>query len=374
MSADAVALAAKLSQEVLAKTAAAADGEIRENKFPTESMQALQKGGLAGLLVPAGDGGAGADALTAVRVWEALAAGCANTALCHVTHSVASAALAKGAQAPVRADELAAVVKGEQIVALALSEPASGSRPLSPEVTFTRSPQGYALNGMKAFVSSALHADAFLISAAEKGSDKPTLFLLPAWIEGIQLYGEWHSLGMRGSMSINLRLQNATLEEKYRVGDDGAGQAIVDELIIPKLALGLAAVDVGIGQAALDATVKHVKQRRYSRGGGALSDVAQVRARLAEMYSSLEAARSLLHRAASALPEGAQSRKLVWSAKLQASSAARRVTELALETCGGRGYTQSLPVERHFRDARASAVIDPTSDWLAQWIGQALIK
>ena len=373
MEQDAVALAGVLSQEVLSKHAAEVDRDV---KFPTEAMQAIQKAGLAGLLVPAQDGGLGADPLTCVKVWELLASGCANTALCFVTHCAASVALASGARGPVRQEELAELMRGSHLCALALSEPASGSRPVSPEAAFTRGDQGYILNGMKAFVSSALHADSFLVSALEKGTENVSLFLLPAWVEGIQLYGEWHALGMRGSMSINLRLQNAALEEKYRLGEEGRGAELLDSLVYPNFTLGMAAVDVGIAQVALDATVKHVKTRRYSRQGGALSDSSVIRDQLGRMYAGVESARSLTHRAASALATDGPvaSRRLISAAKLTASRHAAEVTDTALDVCGGRGYTQTLAVERHFRDARASAVIGPTSGWLAQWLGQELVK
>jgi alkylation response protein AidB-like acyl-CoA dehydrogenase len=370
---NAVALAGKLSQEVLAKHAAEVD---RDKKFPTEAVQAIQKAGLSGLLVPAKDGGLGADAPTCVKVWELLAQGCASTALSFVAHCAASAALASGARGLVRQEELAELVKGSHLCALALAEPASGSRPVSPEVAFTRGDQGYTLNGMKAFVTSALHADSFLVSASEKGTEKVSLFLLPAWVEGIQLYGEWHSLGMRGSMSINLRLQNAALEEKYRLGEEGQGAELLDALVNPYFALGMAAVDVGIAQAALDATVKHVKTRRYSRQGGALSDAPVIRDQLGRMCAGVETARSVTHRAAWALAKDGPvaSRRLISIAKLTASRHAAEVTEMALQVCGGRGYTQTLAVERHFRDARAGAVIGPTSGWLAKWLGQEMVK
>ncbi len=363
-----VKLASEVASQVLAKHAASVD---QENRFPTEAFQALREAGLMGLLAPQEYGGASADLGTAVQVWERLAQGCASTALCYVMHCAATACIAAGAAGSLRREVLEAVASGRSLLTLAYSEPGTGSRPNPPDAFYTLSGQECTLTGMKAFVTSALYADAYLMPAVQKGSTSVSLFLVPVEVEGLQLFGEWKAMGLRGAMSLNVRLQNARVSTHQRVGEEGQGMRILENHGLPVVLAGTAAMAVGVAQAALDACRRHVQSRRYSQQGGALGDVPVIRGYLADMYVAVEASRALLQRAVASPQADIHA---LWAAKLASCQAAMEVTSRALQVCGGRGYLSSAPVERHFRDSLAGPLIGPTSEWLRAWLGEHLAQ
>jgi alkylation response protein AidB-like acyl-CoA dehydrogenase len=137
--------------------------------------------------------------------------------------------------------------------------------------------------------------------------------------------------------------------------------------------LGVAAVNVGIAQAALDASIEHAKSRKYAGSGQSLASIQAIQFYLAEMRIAIDAARALLHHAARAADAGDPAALLVvMESKVAACDAAITVTNKAMQVCGGQGYTRSLPVERHYRDGRASAVMAPTTEVLKEWIGKTL--
>jgi alkylation response protein AidB-like acyl-CoA dehydrogenase len=131
-------------------------------------------------------------------------------------------------------------------------------------------------------------------------------------------------------------------------------------------------VNVGIAAAAAAAATAHVRDRRYP-DGSSVAEVQSIQHQLAEMDMAVRQARLLLREAAR-LGEAGDGSALVaiMEAKVAATDAAARVTQLALEATGGQGYTPALPVERHLRDARAGAVMAPTNAVLRSWIGKAL--
>ena len=136
--------------------------------------------------------------------------------------------------------------------------------------------------------------------------------------------------------------------------------------------MGLAAVNVGIAQAALSSALEHAKSRRYP-DGSVLVEVATVQHALANMDIDVRAARALLQEAAR-LGDGGDEGALVplMEAKVLCTDVAARVTQGALEVCGGQGYTPALPIERHLRDARAGAVMAPTNGVLRTWSAKAI--
>jgi alkylation response protein AidB-like acyl-CoA dehydrogenase len=153
------------------------------------------------------------------------------------------------------------------------------------------------------------------------------------------------------------------------VGAEGDGQDLVFNVVAPNFLIGLAAVNVGIAQAALDDTVEHVKTRRNA--GGPLAELPTVQTQIAEMTSETEKARALLLAAARMADAGDPSAlPLVMQSKVGATEAAIEVTGSAMEACGGFAYARRLPIERYWRDARAGSVMAPTNEVLKQWVGK----
>ncbi len=189
---------------------------------------------------------------------------------------------------------------------------------------------------------------------------------------GVRFEGRWEGLGMRGNSSIAVELENVVLDDDTRIGASGAGADLVFGVVAPTFLVGLAAVNVGIAQAALSRAVEHAKSRR-NPDGSALVEVATVQHALADMDIDVRAARTLLQEAARLGDSGDEGALVpLMEAEILCTDVAARVTQAALEVCGGQGYTPALPVERHLRDARAGAVMAPTNGVLRTWTGKAI--
>jgi isovaleryl-CoA dehydrogenase len=227
------------------------------------------------------------------------------------------------------------------------------------------------INGRKSFVTSGGHADVMLVLLQSDG-DGLDCYAVEGTAQGVRAEGRWEGLGMRGNSSVSVTFDDVAVDEATRIGAPGAAGDLVFGVVAPTFLTGLAGVNVGIAQAAVDAAVAHVASRRYA-DGGALADVQAIQLALADMDLATRSARSLL-RDAAALGDAGDEAALValMEAKVGCTDAAPRVTQQALEVCGGQGYTPALPIERHLRDARAGAVMAPTNSVLRTWIGKAL--
>ena len=177
---------------------------------------------------------------------------------------------------------------------------------------------------------------------------------------------------MAGNSSIAMVLEDVAVAADARIGAPGAGADLVFGVVAPTFLAGLAAVNVGIAQAATTAAVGHAASRRYP-DGTALAELPTIQHQLADMDLAVRSARGLVREAA-ALGEAGDAAALValMEAKVSACDTGPRVTQLALEVCGGQAYTPSLPIERYLRDARAGSVMAPTNGVLKTWIGKAL--
>ena len=153
------------------------------------------------------------------------------------------------------------------------------------------------------------------------------------------------------------------------VGAEGDGQELVFNVVAPTFLIGLAAVNVGIAQAALDDTIQHVKTRKNA--GGVLAELPTVQTEIAEMTIAVEGARALVMTAARAADAGDPAAlPLVMQSKIGATETAIDVTGRAMEACGGLAYSKRLDIERYWRDGRAGSVMAPTNEVLKQWVGK----
>jgi alkylation response protein AidB-like acyl-CoA dehydrogenase len=209
-----------------------------------------------------------------------------------------------------------------------------------------------------------------LVQGEEEGS--ADAFLVPADEDGISFEGDWEGLGMAGNSSIAMLLENVALPEGRRVGGEGKGGELVFGVVAPYFLIGLSAVNVGIAAAAVTAAIQHVTGRRYP-DGSSLAEIQYIQHRLADMDSQSRAARHMVMDAARLAERGDETALLaVMEAKIFSTESASAVTQMALDVTGGQGYTPSLPIERHLRDARAGAVMAPTNAVLRNWVGKAL--
>jgi isovaleryl-CoA dehydrogenase len=356
-----------LAQTQIAPAAAETD---REARFPAEQLLALATVGAFGLLVPAEHGGSGAGLSALAEACEAVGAACASTGMTLLMHSVAAATVAGGGGTRA-AELLGALASGESLGTLAFSERGTGAHFYAPELRAERRDGQIHIDGRKSFVTSGGHADVMLVLLQGEGEGLDC-YAVRMDAPGVSFEGEWDGLGMRGNSSIAVLFEDVAVDSDALIGAPGAGAELVFGVVAPTFLVGLAAVNVGIAKAALTAAVEHAKSRRYP-DGSALVEVPTIQHALANMDIDARAAEALLREAAG-LGDAGDAGALVplMEAKVLCTDVAARVTQGALEVCGGQGYTPALPIERHLRDARAGAVMAPTNGVLRTWSGKAI--
>jgi isovaleryl-CoA dehydrogenase len=356
-----------LAQSVIAPGAAEVD---RESRFPAEQLSALGQTGALGLLVPRDQGGAGGGLVALAGACQTVGAACASTGMVFLMHSVTAATVAGGGGGSA-SELLEGMATGATLGTLAFSERGTGAHFYAPELRAERRDGSVRVSGRKAFVTSGGHADAMLV-LLQGDSDGLDCYAIRRDAPGVRFDGRWQGLGMRGNSSIAVELDDVALDEDARIGDAGRAAELVFGVVAPTFLVGLAAVNVGIAQAALSAALEHAKSRRYP-DGSALVEVATVQHALADMDIDVRAARTLLEEAACLGDDGDEAALVaLMEAKVLCTDVAARVTQAALEVCGGQGYTPALPIERHLRDARAGAVMAPTNGVLRTWTGKAI--
>lgn len=343
----------------------------RERVFPAAGLRALAKAGALALAVPVEYGGAGAGLTALTEACESIGAACASTGMVFLMHEVTAAAIARGG-GPRAAEALSELASGAAIATLAFSEPGTGAHFYNPELRVERRNGSLRLSGRKSFVTSGGHADRYLVlvQGAEPGT--ADAYLVSRETPGVRFDGRWAGLGMAGNSSVALELDDVELSLEDRIGEPGTASALVFEVVAPWFLAGLAAINVGIAEAAARAATAHAVNRRYP-DGTSLAEVQHVQHLLADMDLRVREARLLVREAASLADAGDPGALVpIMEAKVAATEAAAAVTETALLATGGQGYTPALTIERHLRDARAGAVMAPTNAVLRTWIGKAL--
>lgn len=303
---------------------------------------------------------------------EQLGWGCASTAMCFLMHACGCAVIASRAT-PDQADLwLRPAARGDSIATLAFSERGSGAHFYSPEIVAERRDGAFYLTGRKSFVTSGGNAHLYPVLVNASGEPGLNMLVVTPELGGVSFDGRWEGIGMAGNSSVTMDLQDVAVPAENLLGAEGDGQDLVFSVVAPTFLIGLAAVNVGIGQAALDATVDHARTRLYP-GGQRLAEVQIIQIYLAEMSSSIQSARQLVLEAARAADAGEESAlPLVMQAKVVATEASKSVTDRAMQVGGGQAYGRRIPLERHWRDARAGSVMAPTNEVLKEWLGKVL--
>lgn len=384
-----------VAAEILAPRAAEVDATA---SFPKDNMRALGDAGLLSLLVPKEYGGAGQDIVAAVAVTEALAKGCASTAMAYQMHQSTiplMTALVDEAQAE---RIFRPISQGKSFGAFAMSEPGSGNRIWHMDSFAVRDGDHYVIDSMKSFCTSSGEADFYLLPVrSREGATKNDLSLF--FIEGdtpnIKPIGEWDAMGLRGNRSRPIHFDNVRVPVGNRIGNEDEGLSFMMAYALPIYLCGIAACYIGISQLAYETAVEHVKKRIHSDTGKSLAHVEHVQRLVAEMRIDIDVTRATTIRYAQMADnslvlfnEFKDSELLddvmrdnpddpffieVASLKPRSCEMAIDVSNKALQVCGGAGYKRGHPVERCYRDARAGSVMGPADDTAKIVIGTQIL-
>jgi isovaleryl-CoA dehydrogenase len=340
-----------------------ADRMDREDYFPRDVFARLGAHGFLGITVPEKYGGLGLSYIPQALVLEEIARVSPALALSVGAHSNLFADnVSRNADPDQAAAFLPPAVKGEAIGALALTEPGAGSDAVSIRTKAERHGPHYVLNGTKQFITNGPVADSMLVyakTAPEKGPRGISAFLVRRDSPGFSVTKSLDKMGMRGSPTGELAFQDVEVSRDQLMGKENDGVRIMMSGLNVERAI-LTAIPVGIMAECLDRSVAYAREREQF--GQKIGRFQLIQAKIAAMYSDLEASRWLMYGALEAVRTDPRSLRASAAALTFASEASTRTALEAVQVHGGYGYMRDLPLERLARDAKLLEIGAGTSE------------
>uniref|UniRef100_A0AAU2A4I8 Probable acyl-CoA dehydrogenase fadE25 n=1 Tax=Streptomyces sp. NBC_00093 TaxID=2975649 RepID=A0AAU2A4I8_9ACTN len=348
-----------LAEAKILPYAAAVDEEAR---FPQEAHDALVAGDLHAVHVPESYGGAGADALATVIVIEEVARVCASSSLIPAVNKLGSLPVILSGSEELKKKYMTPLAKGDGMFSYCLSEPDAGSDAAGMKTKAVRDGDFWVLNGVKRWITNAGESEYYTVMAVTdptKRSKGISAFVVEKSDEGVSFGAPEKKLGIKGSPTREVYLDNVRIPADRMIGEEGTGFATAMKTL-DHTRITIAAQALGIAQGALDYAKGYVKERKQF--GKPIADFQGIQFMLADMAMKIAAARALTYQAAAASErldsdltfQGA-------AAKCFASDVAMEVTTDAVQLLGGYGYTRDYPVERMMRDAKITQIYEGTN-------------
>lgn len=345
----------------------------RTESFPREALAGLAALGCYGVAVPERWGGAGLDYVSLALVIEEIAAGDGGTStIVSVNNCPVCSILLEWATDEQKARWLTPLASGAMLGAFCLTEPQVGSDASALRTTARRDGEHWVLDGVKQFITSGANGDVAIVMAVtdrEAGKRGISAFLVPTDSPGYRVAHLERKLGQHSSDTAQIALEGCRVPAENMIGEAGQGYRIALSGLEGGR-IGIASQSVGMARAALDAALRYAHEREAF--GATIFNHQAVQFRLADMATSLEAARQLILHAAALKDAGQPCLKEAAMAKLFASEAAERICSDAIQIHGGYGYVADFPVERIYRDVRVCQIYEGTSDIQRILIGRAL--
>lgn len=296
-----------------------------------------------------------------LRAVEIVAGACAATASALTAHYLATDSILLGADQALQDRILPAASEGKTLGGFALTERNAGSDPADMRTCATREGDHYRLKGAKCFISNGGVADFLVVYAVtnpEAGHRGISAFIVEKGTPGLVPGRAEKTMGLKGGHVWELQF-DCLIPAANRLGAEGTGFKTAMQ-VLDRGRLEVAAMCIGIAQAALDAATDWAKTRII--GGEPLANRQGIRWQLADMATDLQAARLLALEAARQRQAGARFSQAASMAKLYASEMAHRVTDAALQLHGGYGFTRDFPLERYARDCRIMRIYEGSSE------------
>ena len=357
-------------QDNIAPKAAAWD---KSHTFPAAELKGLAELGCYGIAVPDEYGGAGLDYMSLAIILEEIAAGDGGVStVISVNNCPVCSIMMSFANEQQKRDWLVPLARGDMLGAFALTEAHAGSDASSLRTTATRDGNHYVLNGAKQFITSGKNADvAIVMAVTDKAAGKRGIsaFVVPTKTPGYTVGRIEDKLGQHSSDTAALLFENCRIPVSLRIGEAGAGYKIA-LAGLEGGRIGIASQSVGMARAAFDAALTYAREREAF--GKPIFEHQSVQFKLADMATQIEAARQLIHHAASLKDAGQPCLTQAAMAKLFASEMAERICSDAIQIHGGYGYVSDFPVERIYRDVRVCQIYEGTSDIQKILIGRGL--
>jgi alkylation response protein AidB-like acyl-CoA dehydrogenase len=346
-----------------------------EAKFPKEQVLKMGELGFMGMMVKPEYNGGGMDTVSYVLAMEELSKIDASASVCmSVNNSLVCWGLEKYGSSAQKEKYLKPLAGGEILGAFCLSEPEAGSDATSQQTSAELNGDHYILNGTKNWITNGSSASIYLVIAqtdSSRGHKGISVFILERGEEGFIVGKKEDKLGIRGSDTHSLMFTDVKVPLENRIGDEGFGFTFAMETLNGGR-IGIAAQALGIAAGAYELALAYSKERKAF--GKPISQHQAIQFKLADMATSIEAARLLVYKAAWLKDQGKDYSHASAMAKLFASQVAMDVTIEAVQVLGGYGYVKEYHVERLMRDAKITQIYEGTSEIQKIVISRGILK
>ena len=363
---------AQFAKDHIAPIAADID---RENRFPRELWPQFGELGLLGITVEEQYGGAGLGYLAHVVAMEEISRASAAIGLSYGAHSNLCVNQLRRWGTPHQKEKyLPKLISGEHVGALAMSEPGAGSDVIGMRTRAAKRDGSYVLNGSKMWITNGPVADVLVVYATldpELSSRGITAFIIERGMQGFTTAQKLDKLGMRGSDTCELVFEDCTVPAENVLHKEGFGaQVLMSGLDYERVVL--AGGPLGIMHACLDAILPYIHERKQF--GRPIGTFQLMQAKLADMYTTMNACRSYVYAVARACDRGQITRFDAAGCILQASEKATWMALEAIQALGGNGYINDYPTGRLLRDAKLYEIGAGTSEIRRMLIGRELFE
>ena len=333
------------------------------SEFPLAVVKKLGAMGLLGVIFPPEYGGAGLGYVDYALAIEELSAVDGSLGITVAAHnSLGTNHIFLTGTELQRRKYIPLLASGEWLAAWALTEPGSGSDASSARTTAVKKGDRYVLNGNKTFITNGRYADVAVVIAVtdkSKGTHGLSAFIVEKGTKGFRPGKKENKLGLRASDTSELIFEDCEIPEENLLGSEGEG--FIDAMrVLDGGRISIAALSLGIGRGALDASLKYVKERRQF--GKAIAEFQGIQWKLADMATELDAARLLTQRAAILKDAGHRITRESSMAKLFASETAVHICNEAVQLFGGYGFIKDYPAEKFYRDVKLCTIGEGTSE------------
>ncbi len=342
--------------------------------FPVETLRKAAELGLGGVYVGDDAGGSGLSRLDAAVIFEELAKGCTSTAAYISIHNMVAWMIYSFGDAELRERFLPRLCSMEHFGSYCLTEPGSGSDAASLRARAVRDGDHYILNGSKAFISGGGVADVYLVMVrtGEPGPKGVSCILVEKNTPGLSFGAQERKLGWKSQPTAQVNFSDCRVSAKNLVGEEGQGfRFAMAGLDGGRVNIG--ACSIGAAQSCLDRTIDYMKERKQF--GKSIAEFQALQFKVADMATELEAARLMLHKAATLVDAKApEATRLAAMAKRLATDTGFKVVNEALQLHGGYGYLRDYPIERYLRDVRVHQILEGTNEIMRVIIARDLFS
>lgn len=345
----------------------------KDENIPKDLWPKLAELGFGGLYVSEENGGSGLTRLDATLVFEALSMSCPSVAAFLSIHNMCMAMLDKFGSPELQAKYMPSALTMETVLSYCLTEPASGSDAAALKTKAVQNDQGFALTGTKAFISGGGYSDAYIVMA-RSGEDGPkgiSAFVVEDGTEGLSFGGLEDKMGWRSQPTRQVQLDNCNIPTMNMLGEAGQGFTYAMKGLDGGR-LNISSCSLGGAQAALDATLQYMGERKAF--GRPIDQFQALQFRLADMETELQAARVFLRQAAWKLDQGAHdATKFCAMAKRFVTETGSNVVNQCLQLHGGYGYLADYGIEKLVRDLRVHEILEGTNEIMRMIIARQML-